>query len=577
MLKLAHKPLLLSLVASVFVASLVAGQDATPRPPAVTPTNPDEPADLFIEAVEVNLVELEVYVTDRDGKPITDLKRNEFRVVEDKRPVDVTNFSVYVAGAETRREVDGVPVDLPPPTSAALGRLEDIPADQRVHLVIFVDNFNIRPFNRNRTFRRIREFVRTALRPGDRLMLASYERSFKERVPFTQDTTKVVNALYEMENETGFAQSLDAERDDILRELQETEDAQIALGRVRLHAENVFNDQSFTIDALKGFIAPLAGLPGRKVVVHVSDGIPMVADQDLFLAINEQFRESSAILESRTFDMSRKFMEVANLANASGVTFYMIDAGGLRAFGGSASTRFNADYGSRLDSSRTYNIQAPLQLVSEETGGFAIVNTNDVGLKLAEVERDLRTYYSIGYSPAGGGGSGRFRKVEVEVTRPGRFVVRHRQGYRDKTVQSRMRDGVLASLLWDTGSNPMGIDYEAGEAERREAGNYIVPFSVRIPIGALTLVPTESGKHIARVRLYIGAVDPEGGRSEISEVPIGIEVPEAELEVARAGWYRYELSLAMRGGFQRLSIGCRDEVGGTESYVVRTFQVGSRP
>lgn len=533
----------------------------------------DEPASTFVEAVEVSLVELEVFVTDRDGNAITDLKHEDFTVLEDKRVVDVTNFSVRVDGNEVRRAIDGVPVEVPE-TSASLARLEDVPPGQQLSLVIFVDNFNIRPFNRNRTFRRIRDFVRTALRPGDRVMLASYERSLKERVPFTTDTTRVVNALLDMESESGYAQGQDSERDELLRTVQEARDSQYALGRIRMHAENVTNDMMFAIDALKDFLAPLAGLPGRKVVVHVSDGLPMVAGHDLFVAVSEQFSESSALMESRSFDLARRYSEIAHLANASGVTFYMIDAAGLRAPGGTASTRFNANYSSRLESARTYNVQGPLQLISEQTGGFAIVNTNDTGERLGQVTRDLRTYYSLGYMPLGGGGSGRYRDVEVKVNRPGRFLVRHRQGYRDKTVQARMRDGVLASLLWGSGSNPIGLDFEAGGGESRAAGNFIVPFTISIPIGKVTLVSTEGGVHVGRVRLYIGAMDSDGGRSEISELPIVIEVPAADLEAAKLGWYRYDVSLAMRGGAQRLAVAARDEVAGEESYVVRSFHVG---
>jgi VWFA-related protein len=544
---------------------------------AQTPPPPEpEPDSTFVESVEVNLVELEVFVTDRDGKPITDLGVGDFTVIEDKRQVEITNFSSHVEGVEVRRAVDGKPVEVPPPIASGLERLEEIPAEQRLHLVIYVDNFNIRPFNRNRTFRRVREFVRNAMRPGDRVMLASYERSLKERVAFTADPARVVNALYDMEDESGFAQGQDSEREELLRAIQDSRETVYALGRVRMHAENITNDQGFAIDALKEFLGPMAGLPGRKVVVHVSDGLPMVPGHDLFIAVSEQFRESSALMESRQYDLARRYQEVARLANASGVTFYMIDAAGLRVYGGSASSRFHADYGSRLESARTYNLQSPLQLISEETGGFAIVNTNDVGDRLDQVAQEMRTYYSIGYMPPGGGGSGRYRDIAVKVNRPGRFTVRHRQGYRDKTVQARMRDGVLAALLWDSGGNPLGIDFEVGEGEPRERDQYVVPVSVKVPIGKVTLLPTESGQHVGRLRLYIGAMDSEGGKSEINEVPVVFEIPAAELTAAQAGWYRYDLSLALRGGFQRLSIAARDEVAGEDSYVTRGVQIGSR-
>ena len=50
------------------------------------------PGDFFFETVDVNVVNVEVYVTDKKGEPITGLKAEDFEILEDKREVEITNF-----------------------------------------------------------------------------------------------------------------------------------------------------------------------------------------------------------------------------------------------------------------------------------------------------------------------------------------------------------------------------------------------------------------------------------------------------------------------------------------------------
>ena len=108
---------------------------------------------------------------------------------------------------------------------------------------------------------------------------------------------------------------------------------------------------------------------------------------------------------------------------------------------------------------------------------------------------DLRNYYSLGYSPAHSG-DGRYHKVEVKMKNKD-WVVRHREGYRDKTAEARMADGVMSSLFFDVESNPLGIVVQRGRETRRDDGHFVVPIEVKIPIGKLVLVPHE-GKQVAR-------------------------------------------------------------------------------
>src|SRR5512144_2526999 len=61
------------------------------KPPAL----PAPPS--FGETVEVNVVNVDVYVTDKDGKRVTNLRKGDFQVFEDGKPVEITNFAGIAA------------------------------------------------------------------------------------------------------------------------------------------------------------------------------------------------------------------------------------------------------------------------------------------------------------------------------------------------------------------------------------------------------------------------------------------------------------------------------------------------
>ncbi|HEY4590970.1 MAG TPA: hypothetical protein VIJ61_01100, partial [Thermoanaerobaculia bacterium] len=85
----------------------------------------------FKESIEVSVVNLDVYVTDKKGQPITGLKKEDFQVFEDGNPVEITNFF-----AESRGTEPAAPAASGGPGQTAPER----PVSQRLRLVVFVDD-----------------------------------------------------------------------------------------------------------------------------------------------------------------------------------------------------------------------------------------------------------------------------------------------------------------------------------------------------------------------------------------------------------------------------------------------------
>ena len=103
--------------------------------------------DFFFETVDVNVVNVEVYVTDKKGNPITGLTKGDFEILENKRPMEITNFYVTEEG----RPRSPSRLVLPKPAQDVPGidwpALPVIPAAQKLYVAIYIDNFNIRPLS----------------------------------------------------------------------------------------------------------------------------------------------------------------------------------------------------------------------------------------------------------------------------------------------------------------------------------------------------------------------------------------------------------------------------------------------
>ena len=278
-------------------------------------------------------------------------------------------------------------------------------------------------------------------------------------------------------------------------------------------------------------------------------------------------------MESLNYDASRRFQELIAQANANRISFYTIDAEGLRTSSSISAENRTGNTSGMVDSIHTSNLQSTLQMMAEETGGKAIYNTNDPAKGLLTVAGDFKTYYSLGYSPVHSG-DGRYHKIDVRTKRKD-LVVRHREGYRDKTSEAKMSDGVISALFYDAESNSLGIGVERKPEIRRDDGLFTVPVEVRIPIGKLVLVPAENLRQ-ARVRVFFAAMDDSGGMSEVQSSVVPIVIPEAEVATAVKQVYVYTISLMMRKGPQKLAVGVRDEVGATQAFTVRTMNIGGK-
>ena len=421
------------------LASLLSGsstafsQVAIETEPAAAPT-----AEPFFEAVHVEVVNIDVWVTDKQGRPVDGLAKDDFVVLRDGQPVEVTNFYAVAGGQPVSVSPDAAAPAPAPVVRDPRSRQPLVAPEHRLWLIVFIDNYNLDPIERDRVLPALETFLGRTLEADDQAMLVTYKRSLDVRQPFTDQLPLLRTALGTLRKESGLAVVRNRDRTDTLRQIDNASSGSQALTYARQYAEEQMNGVGYTMDALQELIDTLAGLPGRKALLHVSSGIPMLAGEEMFHAVAEKFGLTQAYSEIPRHDTTRRFETVIRRANEQRVTFHTMDAGGLRGmeFGAAEYAGFvDMDLRSTLDSVVPENLQSPLRLMANETGGRAILNRNEVLPALDEVAQDFRSFYSLGISSTDVD-SGRYHRLEVKLReRPKGVRLRHRAGYRSKSLR----------------------------------------------------------------------------------------------------------------------------------------------
>ncbi|MEM1179416.1 MAG: VWA domain-containing protein [Acidobacteriota bacterium] len=533
----------------------------------------------FMESVDTEIVNIDVWVTDRDGGPVEGLSRDDFLVFRDGEGVPISNFYA-VAGGVPVGEAPPQPLpDAPGRSAVELERLgvgSDIAPQHRLWLIVFIDNYNIDPIERNRVLPGVRRFLGQTLRPGDRAMLVTYDRGLKVRQPFTDRRDEIFAQLDEITEESGLATIRRRDRLEALERIDKSRRPTEALLAARNYAEEQMNSVEYTIDALERLVNSLGGLPGRKALVHVSSGIPRLAGEELFQAAAVKWDYAEAYAEIPRHDTTRSFERAMRYANTHRVVFYTLDAGGLRGleFGAAEYGTFvSPKLRTTLDSVVPENLQSSLRLMADETGGRAIVNRNEVLPALEEAAQDFASFYSLGIV-SDGVSSGRYHDIEVELKAERRGVqIRHRAGYRSKSQQTKMRESLRSALLYAHQTNPLGLDVRWGTPEPHDDDSWLVPIQLRLPLRDLVLLPL-GGKRELKLELYVGAAGDQGEISEIDLVPLGLRIAEENVEAALDESFVYVHKLVTSPGRKKIGLAILDVFGRQSSIRTGFLDVG---
>jgi hypothetical protein len=226
------------------------------------------------------------------------------------------------------------------------------------------------------------------------------------------------------------------------------------------------------------------------------------------------------------------------------------------------------------DFSFRQNMQGPIKMMAESTGGLAAVNTNDWKASLDEVAADFSNFYSLGYRAARGA-IDRPHKIDVQMTRKG-LNVRFRQSFVEKSVETRTAEAVVASLSYPRTENPLQASLSVGQAKPYDRDNYSLPVRIALPIGRLGLVPS-GDQYEGQFFVYFVVKDATGNQSDLQIQRQQIKIPSKDYPAAQKKDYYYDVTLVVVPGGQKLSVGVRDSVSNLTSYLQKNVFVSVLP
>lgn len=497
----------------------------------------------FREAVEVRVMDLDVAVTDSKGRPVPDLKQQEFSVKVDGKPMPIDYFARVEEGAIHAPDLASAP---PERVLAEYRKGEDAYVPR--HFLIYVDFGHLSPPNRNRALEALRDLI-TRLGPGDTARVVQFDRRARDLTPWTASKEALLSAVSRLETGVGMSRLMTEQQ--TLRDIDSTGSRSGRIAAARNYGEQERAEVRQMLNDMASEVTTLTALPGKKAFLLVSGGFETQPGYAMM-------QYASGRLSLSAFDIRNLGAEidaVVKKANACDVTFYTVDARGLTAEGASASnddplaSRPGVGFIAREES------QAGMRLLARDTGGIALMNSNDFENGLGRVYRDTSTYYSIGINVSRLPGTG-YRDVRVEVSRPG-MTVRARRGFAARSSEQRARDVTQAALRTNVEYRGIPVTLRLAPA-RKEKKYYSQPISVMMPASSLTFVPQGDGAQ-AKVDVYVGVIDDSGNTSDVGREDVSFNLPKNAPPDAPLN---HVVTLQIRKGNQRIVVNVQDRTSG---------------
>ncbi len=550
-------------VAAVGLAvGVPAAQQAAQEAPVV-----DAPPVTF--RVAVNFVEVDAYVTDAAGNPVTGLTADDFEIFEDGVPQTIDTFTHV-----------NIPIERAERPLFATGPIEpDVQANTATEgrLYVFViDDYHISQERVLTVKMALSRFIEEHMGVNDvaavvylngqgtdgqdftnkpRLLLASVDKLVGRKLPsptavMTREFNRpAVQAL--LESGRGIAGNGPG---DLVQDPLEFE----RTWRAR-NAFDMIHDVAEFMEGVRG---------RRKALILVSEGL-------LFNVYDPFSASASAVL-----DESREAIAAATRAN---VTIYALDPRGLFVPSDLVLAANNpaADSGRISEDSPQLNIglqslsdefrlsQQSLMVLAERTGGFAAVNRNDLTDVFDRIVRENSAYYVLGYYSSNEDRDGDYRRLEVRVRRPS-LQVRARDGYVAPRGRAPELDEVAGETPRQAGvrealTSPLSVTglpvTVFASAYRGPAPNAIVPVVVEIDASDLSFVEREDGTFGDSLTVTLVAAEGDGDLIASNQHELSLALRPDTLERVQARGLRVVSELSLPPGRHRVRVAVADETG----------------
>lgn len=497
--------------------------------PPPQPENSDSSQAVYKSATVLKytsrLIIVDVVATDHKGDPVRDLKAQDFSMAEDgeKQELRVFEFQSPADSAAASAAASPAATSLPKPAPNVFTNAPRYNVSRALN-VILLDALNTTSTNQAYAREQMIKFLEK-LPAGQPIAVYALGAKLRLVQDFTSDSAmlkKVISSLKGqgspvLDQAAGSGHTMDYYPAGNLMEGMSLFPQM--LGQVRqFQQENVIMQDEFRIRfslaAMNSLARTLAGYPGRKNLIWLSESFPLSIlpntsyPQGGEAGVNAM---TSHGLDGR--DYSAEVARTTSILTDAQVAVYPVDVRALvnnELYSSLSNTsQTTGDYMGRVATGRsstaTSAVQARNQIndemsvtsndlvaghstmneLAERTGGKAYYNHNEVDSAIRRTIDDGSTYYTLGYYPANKNWNGSFRRISVKVQRPG-VKLHYRVGYFALDPQGYSK-----------------LDPNQRAAEFGQALSLDVPASTALVFQARVFPPSEQTNNKVRVSFTI--------------------------------------------------------------------------
>lgn len=427
----------------------------------------------------IDLVVVDVTVRDRSGNPIEGLKKEDFTISEDGKAQTISVFELQRLTLDPLpvAKLAAAPAPAPAPARAAAPVIRPktpSPPGQRHPdrrlLVLFFDFSGMGPPEQIRAQRAALEFIEQKMTAADLVSILTFSTSLRVTQEFTDDRETLMQVIrgFRVSSVSDLAGVADTGDD----EVEEDTGAAFIADQTEF---NIFNTDR-KLAALESAVKMLSGMPEKKALIYFSSGVTKTGVEN-----QSQLRAT------------------VNAAVRANVAFYPVDARGLTALppGGDASRAAPRGSGmfsgraQRQQGERFNDQQETLTTLAADTGGKALLDSNDLSLGIVQAQTDVRSYYILAYYSTNRQHDGRYRRIRVALAGHPEAKIDYRSGYfapkqfRQLTSADKDQQMQEALLLGDPITDlPLALEVDFF---RVSGDRYFVAVAVKIPGSEISL------------------------------------------------------------------------------------------
>ena len=498
------------------------------------------------------LVVVDVFARGKNGKTIENLKKEDFTVLENGKQQEIAVFefqriaedepAVGAANAE-RGAVAPAPAASARPNTINVQTAGKVQYKDKRLLVLFFDFSSMQPQEQIRAQQSAMKFLNEQMTPSDMVSIMTLGASVQVACDFTNDRDRLTQAIRGFRIGQASELAIEADTGDV--NSSEYTGAAFVADETEF---NIFNTDR-KLAGLESAVRMLAPLPEKKALIYFSSGIPKTGV------------ENHSQIES-----------TVNAAIRANVAFYPIDARGLVALapGGDASKA--APKGSAIFSGQAItqqktkfnDQQETLITLADDTGGKALIDSNDLSLGIQQAHEDLGSYYVLGYYDTNPVADGKFRRVQVNVPKQYQASLDYRNGYfagkefGKSTSADKERMLQEALILGDPVTDlPLALEINYF---RLVGDHYFVPVAVKIAGSEIALA--RRGANDTTEFDFVGQVtDPRGQIKGNVRDTIKVRMGAGAAQLASKN-IQYDTGFTLSPGKYRLKFLARENQGG---------------